>query len=106
MNQLGISLCLLLVTLGQAAATELELHAGSISQRTLWSKDKIHVITSEVKVEPGVELSIEAGAVVKFSPGTRLRVYGALNAVGTSSNKIYFTSYRDDSVGGDSNNDG
>ncbi len=38
--------------------------------------------------------------------GTRLNVNGALYAVGTEENTIAFTSYRDDSAGGDTNNDG
>ncbi|MBO2627032.1 right-handed parallel beta-helix repeat-containing protein, partial [Shewanella algae] len=83
-----------------------EYHSGNISSRTIWSASSVHIVQSDVTVSPGVELVVEAGTVVKFHPGARLVVNGALNAVGSESERIYFTSYRDDSVGGDSNGDG
>lgn len=98
-----ISLSLLSLSFSSNSA---EYHSGSISSRTTWSGSSIHVVQSDVTVSSGVELVIEAGAVVKFHPGARLVVNGALNAVGSESERIYFTSYRDDSVGGDSNGDG
>ncbi|QSX37549.1 right-handed parallel beta-helix repeat-containing protein [Shewanella sedimentimangrovi] len=87
-------------------ADSIESHSGTISSRTTWSADSVHIIQGNVEVATGVELVIEAGAVVKFHSGTRLYVNGALNAVGEAGRRIYFTSYRDDSVGGDSNGDG
>ena len=41
--------------------------------------------------------------VIKFSNGRALYVEGALIAEGTETDKIYFTSTKDDNVGGDSN---
>ncbi len=85
--------------------------SGTITQDTTWTAGNVYVIQSSVTVNPGVTLTIEPGVVVKFMPSTfysdsYMEVYGMLNAQGTSANKIYFTSLKDDTVGGDTNGDG
>jgi RHS repeat-associated protein len=66
-----------------------------------------YVLDGNVTVAPGGTLTIEPGTVVKVNGQYgQLAVGGTLNAVGTSSARIVFTSYQDDSAGGDSNGDG
>ena len=58
----------------------------------------------------GVQLRLQPGVVWKSgasgSTDERLEIEGALTAVGTQTDKIVFTSYRDDSAGGDTNDNG
>jgi hypothetical protein len=84
----------------------------TIADRT-WTKDLIpYVIYSEkatgtVTISSGTTLTIDPGTVIKFAFSySRFIVNGTLNANGTASQTIYFTSIKDDSVGGDTNNDG
>lgn len=79
---------------------------GTITQkmgdRTFYA-DLPYFFTSWVTIGPGVTVTIEPGAVLKFEDDRSLTVLGKLVAVGTSTAKIGFTERRDDTLGGDTN---
>ncbi len=81
------------------------LISGTLDGDRIWYSGMIWLLSSTVTVPAGKILTVEPGAVVKFSSGDSLTVNGTLNAVGTVASKIYFTSVKDDTVGGDSNGD-
>jgi hypothetical protein len=82
-------------------------HCGTISSDETWSNtDNVHTVDCDVVVPSGVTLTITEGTIIKFASFRSLIVDGALNAQGTVFNPVYFTSYRDDSIGGDTNGDG
>jgi len=66
----------------------------------------IYLLQGAVAVQAGATLTVEPGVIVKGEQGASLDVAGTLQAVGTTSDPIIFTDYRDDTVGGDSNGDG
>ena len=79
---------------------------GTIAENKIWTAAASpYVLTCDVVVAAGWQLTIEPGVVVKpRSYWEALLVNGTLIADGTSSQHIYFTSYKDDTVGG--NTDG
>src|ERR1039457_3484606 len=80
---------------------------GTLTGITTWTlAGSPYYINGNITVDSSATLTINSGVVVKFAPNVGLWIYGTLNASGTSGNKIYFTDYRDDSVGGDINGDG
>jgi len=80
--------------------------SGNISINTTWTNGNIYYVTGDTTVLSGVTLTIQPGVIVKLRPDCRLIIDGKLVAAGTASQPIYFTSYRDDSVGGDTDGGG
>ncbi len=80
--------------------------SGTISADTTWSAGNIYVVNGDMTVSSGVTLTIEPGVIVKINGARKIDVWGTLNAQGTIGNQIYFTDYRDDTIGGDTNGDG
>jgi fibronectin type 3 domain-containing protein len=85
--------------------------SGTISSDTAWTPNHVYVITSNLTINSGVTLTVQAGVVAKFDPSNfpLLTVAGTINAQGTSTGTIYFTSLYDDTVPagyGDTNGDG
>jgi len=73
----------------------------------IWSETEVPFVFD------GSEMSIALGKSLTLSPGVMIKlwnndwwVHGTLIAEGTLSQPIWFTSYKDDTVGGDTNNDG
>lgn len=52
-------------------------------------------------IQSGVTLTIDPGVIVKFKSGTQLWVDGAVIAHGTETEPVVFTSFYDDTYGGD-----
>lgn len=81
---------------------------GSIAADQTWSRDMMPYIILQLTINAGKTLTISPGSVIKFDPsGTvGLTVDGTLRAVATDTDRIFFTSIKDDGVGGDTNGDG
>ena len=83
-------------------------HSGVIASSEDWPADFLHYISGDVTIPAGVTLTIRPGAVVKFAVDRSMIVNagGALRALGNAAQPVVFTSWRDDTAGGDSNGDG
>jgi len=76
------------------------ISGGDIDINTHWPLDVYYVI-GDVTVSAGATLTIAPGAVVKFEWGHNMNVQGGLVA-----DNAVFTSWQDDTYGGDNNDDG
>lgn len=81
---------------------ESEVISGVIEEDQSWTADKIYELAGRVIVADGVTLTIEAGTIVKGREGQGMNACalmiargGKINAVGTSSEPIIFTSVLD-----------
>lgn len=79
---------------------------GTIPNGTVFVNTEVHRITGNITVAPGSTLTIQPGAIIKVNSAQEINIQGTLLALGTAAQPITFTSYRDDSIGGDTNADG
>src|SRR3989344_4846918 len=83
--------------------------SGVIDTNTTWTlANSPYIVDSDINIASSTTLTIEAGVMVKLAPFVRITMDqdGTISAIGTPTNKIYFTSLVDDEIGGDTNGDG
>jgi len=79
----------------------------TLNQRNVAGINNIAYIIDNLTIASNAILTIEPGVVIKFTNYYNgINVHGAIVADGTATNKVVFTSIKDDSNGGDTNNDG
>jgi hypothetical protein len=81
----------------------------TISNDTIFNSDDLPFIINNLNIPVGKTLTIEPGTIIKMNDHYftgSISVNGNLIAKGTKDKKIYITSLRDDTVGGDTNGDG
>lgn len=80
---------------------------GTISENTVLDvAGSPYTVKGALTVNQGVALLVQPGVIVKFVDDAHLRVYGTLQARGRPNQRVVFTSIKDDSYGGDTNQDG
>ena len=101
----ALALALAAFTAGAAHATQ-TLCGDFASSTSLTAAGGPYLVSCPIRVPAGLTLTLEAGAILKFSQGAGLDVAGTIVSQGTAGNPVVFTSYRDDDYGGDTNGDG
>lgn len=92
--------------LAENGGNGMQIRDGDLRSSGAWrSTDMPYIITGRITINEGTTLNVEPGVVVKFGAGVNLDVNGSLRAVGSADEPIVFTSYKDDTVGGDANGD-
>jgi hypothetical protein len=84
---------------------------GQITSNTTWTAGSVYMVSNALTVTNNATLTIEAGTIVKFNNtnnyyGINVDTGSELNVEGDPESKVIFTSFKDDSAGGDSNADG
>ena len=86
-----------------AASTNssIAVEGGRLLSNAMWSSERTHLVFNTVYVPSGITLTISEGAVVKFCPGTMIKVEdgGKLNIVGASGNDVILTAANDATAG-------
>jgi len=77
--------------------------SGDVTEDATWSG--VILLAGSVQVSPGVTLTVAPGTILKFDGG-RLYVQGTMQVSGTASHPVFMTSAADDTVGGDTNDNG
>jgi len=73
--------------------------SGEITGDTIWSNADTILVEGTVNVTAISRLTVQAGTVVQFAPGTGLMVFGELTAVGNDGNRVVFTTRADTLLG-------
>ena len=88
------------------------IEGGTLKHDITWNKEgSPYYIAGDVTVDDNAVLTVDPNVVVKFAQSKGLSVKGTLTAKGTptgseSTGTIYFTDYKDDAAGDDTNGDG
>jgi parallel beta-helix repeat protein len=90
---MGVGLIGVSIELVPVGATDPKYVSGIISINTTWTfVNSPYIITGDILVEDGINLTIEPGVEVKFDDDYFMQVNGILYAVGNTENLIIFTS--------------
>ena len=83
-------------------------HAGTVTANETWGAGVLHILLDDVTLATGVQVTVAPGSLIKAMRETALLVRNGaiLDAQGIPGLPIVFTSFYDDSTGGDSNLDG
>ena len=83
----------------------LTAYSQELGSLALLSNDVPYVVSTDLTVPSAEILTVGPGANIKLDRNASLHVHGVLQAQGSEAQPIILTSFKDDSVLGDSNND-